>query len=49
MRHYLQLLERLNAAAVSESTPRALSDPMSSLGHAVWRFLLRRAAGRRRA
>ena len=26
--------------------PTHVSDPMSSLGHAVWRFLLRRAAGR---
>ena len=26
--------------------PMHVSDPMSSLGHAVWRFLLRRAAGR---
>lgn len=26
--------------------PMYVSDPMSSLGHAVWRFLLRRAVGR---
>ena len=46
IRHYLQLLERPNVAVVTGGYPTHVPDPLSRRGHAIWRFMPHRAAGR---
>jgi len=46
IRHYLQLLERPNVAVVTGGYPTHVPDPLSRRGHAIWRFMPRRTAGR---